>query len=425
MVGLLAGAKTLQDEGADLANVAAILRAGGERDSTARDFAEAVSRLQEAFGAGSWLAGLLTDLAPRAVCWTNRDLFAAEADRLPGRLITPWFEATATARGAAFLAEATMSLPLRLWSYAERVVAERSTDPALFLETAVREVARGLASADVLLWVYRNGGEARHLLASPPLLFRTLQRPVRGAYIKARKELHKLLMDDQDFQRLVMRNGEPEAVVGMVQTVRHTPMLDAGERQSLLVKIVRVFPEAKSLVEERRQPARKAVGRITSVRSFELRRRELEQIIQKEIPDSSRAIAHARSYGDLSENAEFKAAKERQALLTARRGDLEDDLHEVRPTDFGDVVVNETVVPGCTVTLHGADGRVEQFHVLGLWDSTPEKRHVSYDTPVGRALLGMKVGDTVSMPSGEVVRIEAVGSLTPEQLAWLRNADAV
>jgi transcription elongation GreA/GreB family factor len=424
MVGLLAGAGTLADEGADLGNVAAILRAGGERESTASDFAEAVSRLQEAFGAAPWLAGLLTDLGPRAVCWNSREIFAAEADRLPGRLVTPWFEATATARGAALLAEATMGLPLRLWSYAEPVVAERSGDPRLFMDTVVREVARGLASADVLLWIYRNGDEARHLLASPPLLFRTLQRPVRGAYIRARKELHKLLMDDQDFQRLVMRNGDPDAVLGLVQTVRHTPLLDAGERQSLLVKIVRVFPEAKSLVEERRQPGRKAVGKITSIRSFELRRRELEQIIQKEVPANARAIAHARGYGDLSENAEFKAAKERQAYLSARRGELEDDLHEVRATDFADVAVNSTVVPGCTVALRYADGRTEQYQVLGLWDSQPEKRHISYETPVARALLGAQVGDTVEMPSGEPAQLQAVDPLGAGLLAWLRDADA-
>jgi transcription elongation GreA/GreB family factor len=424
MVGLLAGADTLDDSAVDLANVAAILRAGSERESTARDFAETVSRLQEAFGNGPWLGSILTELAPRALCWNQREIFATEADRIPGRLVTPWFEATATAKGATFLAESTMGLPLRLWSYAERVVAERSGAPALFLDTVVREVARGTPSADVLLWIYRNGGEARQLLASPPLLFRILQRPVRGAYIKSRKELHKLLMDDQDFQRLVMRNGDPDAVLGLVQTVRHTPLLDAGERQSLLVKIVRVFPDAKGLVEERRAPARKAIGKITSVRSFELRRRELEQITQKEIPANARALAHARGYGDLRENAEFKAAKERQAYLSARRSELEDDLHEVRATDFGDVVAETTVVPGCTATLRYADERREQFHVLGLWDSLPEKRHLSYDTPVGRILLGAKIGDTLEMPSGESVQLEAISPLSAELLAWLRHADA-
>lgn len=423
LVGLLDTRGTLSDEGADLAGVGAILRTASEREALVGDCVQAIARLQHAFGGKPWLEALLAELGPRALCWTSRELFAAESDRLPGRLVTPWFEATAVARGPAFLAEAAMALPLRLWSYAEQVAAERSGDPRLFPETAVREVTRGSPSADVLVWLYRNGGDARQMLASPPLLFRTLQRPVRGAYIKARKELSKLLMEDRDFQRLIMRDGDPDAVLALVQAARHTPLLDAGERQSLLVKIVRVFPEARSLVEERRQPARKGVGKMTSRRSYALRHRELERIVQQEIPANARAIAHARGFGDLSENAEYKAAKERQAYLAARRAELENDLHEVRVADFAQTVVGDTVVPGCTVTLRYPDGRTDVFHILGLWDSAPEKGHLSYESPVGRALLGAAVGDSVEMPTGERAALESVTPLPPELLAWLQTAE--
>jgi transcription elongation GreA/GreB family factor len=425
MVGLLAADEALQDSRADVANVATILRAGAERPTAASDFVEAVSRLQDAFGTGSWLATVLTDLASRAVSWNDATVFIEQTDKLPGRLMTPWFEATATARGAAYLAQATMALPLRLWSHSEGVVAKHSGDPQMLLATVIQEIGRGAINAYVLLWVYRNGGDARRLLANPPLLFKTLQRPVRGSFIKARKDLHKLLMDDQNFQRLIMRDGDADAIMSLVRAARHAQLLDSGERQSLLVKIVRVFPEAKSLVEDRRQqPTRKAVGKITSVRSFERRRRELEQIINSEIPANSRAIAHARSYGDLRENAEFKSAKERQAYLSARRGELEDDLHEVRATDFRDVVVTSTVIPGCTVTLRYADEHTEQFHVLGLWDSIPERRLVSYDTPFGRALLTTQVGDTIELPAGDTVRLDAVIPLSPELLDWVRDREA-
>jgi transcription elongation GreA/GreB family factor len=425
MVGLLATDPQPRDAGADVANVAAILQAGAERSRAVGDFVEGVSRLQDAFGQGPWLAGVLTGLAPRAVCWNDPAVFIEQSDRLPGRLVTAWFEATAVAKGPAYLAQTTLVLPLRLWSSAENVVSGRSGDPRLLLDTVVQEIGRGVVNADVLLWVYRNGGEARGLLANPTLLFRTLQRPVRGSFIKARKDLHKLLMDDQDFQRLIMRQGEPDAILSLVRAARHAQLLDAGERQSLLVKIVRVFPGAKSLVEDRRQqPARKAVGKLTSVRSFEKRRRELEQIINSEIPANARAIAHARSYGDLRENAEFKAAKERQHYLAARRRELETDLHEVKATDFSEVVVTTTVIPGCTVTVRYPDEHTEQFHVLGLWDSVPEKRLLSYDTPLGRTLLGAQVGDTLDVPAGGTVRLEAVEALNSDLLAWVRDREA-
>lgn len=425
MVGLMSAVESLKSDTADTANVAAILRQGAERETAAGEFVEAVSMLQHAFGTGSWLAPVLTELAPRAVAWNNLRIFAEQTDRLAGRLVSPWFEATATAKGPAFLAQSCLELPLRLWAYAERVIAERSTDPQLLLSTVVREVGRGAVSADVLLWLYRSGAEeASQLLANPPLLFKTLQRPVRGAFIKARKDLHKLLMDDQDFQRLVMRGGGPEGVLSLVRCVKHAPLLDAGERQSLLVKIVRVFPEAKGLVEDRRQqPARKPVGKVTSIRSFQFRRRELEQIINERIPANARAIGHARSYGDLRENAEFKAAKEEQTYLRARRAELEGALHEIRATDFSDVSAPACVVPGCTVTLQYGDGRTETYHVLGLWDSIPEKRMVSYDTPMGRVLLGARAGDSVTLPSGDAVTLSSVTPIEDSLRAWLADHD--
>lgn len=420
MVGLIAAAKALEDTHADTANVAAILRAGAERESTANDFTEAVAMLGQAFSGRPWWSDVLQELAPRAVCWNHVNVFVEQTDRLAGRLVSPWLEATAAARGAAYLAQACMELPLRLWTYVERIVAERSGDPRLLLNTVVREVGRGTASADVLLWLYRAGGDESRLLANPPLLFKTLQRPVRGAFIKARKDLYKLLMDDQDFQRLVMRGGDPDGVTSLVRCVKHAPLLDAGERQSLLVKIVRVFPEAIALVEDRRtQPARKPVGRVTSIRSFQLRHRELEHIVNQRIPANARAIAHARSYGDLRENAEYKAAKDEQTFLRARRAELEAALHEVRATDFADASAPECVVPGSTATVRYGDGRTETFHVLGLWDSLPEKRMISYDTPVGRLLLGARVGDSLTMPGGDTVTLSALSPIDEAMRAWL------
>lgn len=422
MAGLIAATETLQDQGADTANVAAILRTDARRGTHVNDWVATLALLQQAFGSAPWFTAVLQELGPEAVCWNDPAIFVDQSDRLPGRLVSHWFEATATARGPAYLAQACMGLPLRLWTHAERIVGQRAgaENPTLFLDTAVHEITRGTPSADTLVWAYRQGGDTARLLANPPLLFKTLQRPVRGSFIKSRKDLHKLVMDDQAFQRLVMRDGDPEGVVSLVRCVRHSPLLDAGERQSLLVKIVRVFPEAIALVEDRRaQVTRKPIGKITSIRSFQRHRRELEDIVSRRIPANAQAIAHARSYGDLRENAEYKAAKDEQALLRARREELENALHEVRATDFADVTAPECVVPGCAVTLRYPDGRQETCQVLGLWDSIPERRMVSYDTPFGRALIGARSGDTITLPGGDSVTLTAVAPLDGTQRAWL------
>ena len=420
MVGLLAEIKTIPDRPENLQNALTILDAASRREDMAAAFVETLARLRQAAGAAEWLLELLRNLSQAAVIWHNPEIFVRETDKLSGRLVPFWFRATAEAMGNPYLADITLSLPLRLWSHVEKLFADTQTEDALLLETVCEAVRRQDVSADALLWLYRNGGPAARLLAHAPLLFKTLQKPVRGAFIKARKDLLKLLMDDQDFQRLIMRDGDPEAIASLVRSVRHMPLLDTGERQSLLVKIVRLFPDAIGLVEERRhQPARKAIGRLTSIRSYETRRLELERLVQVEVPANARAIAHARSYGDLRENAEYKAAKERQAYLTARRAELESDLHEVKATDFSDVTTTDVVVPGTTVQLRYDDGSTDVFHVLGLWDSVPERHIVSYETPVARILLGSRVNDRVEMPNGKEAVVESIAPLTEDLLAWV------
>jgi transcription elongation GreA/GreB family factor len=187
------------------------------------------------------------------------------------------------------------------------------------------------------------------------------------------------------------------------------------------VKIVRIFPEALELVEERQEVvAKKPLDRLTSYRSMKERHEELEEIVNKKIPENSAAIAHARSYGDLRENAEYKAAKDNQRYLMARRKELEHDLKEVLPTDFVEVVVSETVVPGCTVDLTHPSGKVQTFHVLGLWDSQPEQHIISYDTPLGRALVGQKLGNTIELPEGGTATVSGLRALTAELLQWVK-----
>ena len=143
-------------------------------------------------------------------------------------------------------------------------------------------------------------------------------------------------------------------------------------------------------------------------------------LIDVQIPENIKAIEHARSLGDLRENSEFKFAKERQGLLQNRRSELEASLAETRTTDFRDVEVGDVVVPGCTVELtYAGNGKKEQFHVLGRFDSIPEKNIISYESPLGEVLLGAKVGEEMKMPSGDDATLTAILPLGEEMLAWL------
>ena len=152
-------------------------------------------------------------------------------------------------------------------------------------------------------------------------------------------------------------------------------------------------PAVQSLVtgEQTRQEA----VLIVSWESLQRRNNEYRELVDKKIPANSKEIAIARSYGDLSENHEFKAAKEMQKQLMRQKAEMETQLVRARGTDFAnprtDIVSIGTVVQATDLD----SGLSEHFAILGAWDFDADKGIISYLTPVGQALLNRKVGDEV------------------------------
>jgi transcription elongation GreA/GreB family factor len=418
---LLSRQQVKEDRPAGFDNVQEILFGAADRTDQAPTFANAVARLVAAAHGQEWISELIVFVAEEAISWHDSDLFITICDGMSGRLLPHWYRATITARSPEFLAGMCPAMPLRIWNHAERLLAETQGTENLLLESVTRSVDSNNTSCDALLWLWRTGGEPAKMLANATLLFRTLAKVVRGSYLKANRDLRKLLQENEKFQRLIMKDGDMEAIASLVRCTKHLPLLDSGERQSLLVRIVRIFPEAMPLVEERRHaPARKELEKLTSARTFEQRRKELEEIINVKVPANSRAIAHAREYGDLRENAEYKAAKEEQTYLTARRAELERDLHEIKATLFDQVDIGDVVQPGCAVDITLANGETRTYYLLGLWDSVPERRILSYETPLGQALIGCTVGDEITMPAGGEATVSAVNELPDEIKEWVR-----
>ena len=105
----------------------------------------------------------------------------------------------------------------------------------------------------------------------------------------------------------------------------------------------------------------------------------------------------ARSYGDLRENFEFKAAKQMQAVLMRRKSELEQMLHRARGTDFSNADTFQVSI-GTIVTLRDVDSAQEEsYSILGAWDGDPERHIISYQTAIGQALLGKKRGERVTL----------------------------
>jgi transcription elongation factor GreA len=134
---------------------------------------------------------------------------------------------------------------------------------------------------------------------------------------------------------------------------------------------------------------------LVSWESLERRRAEYGELVQKKIPANSKEIAIARSYGDLSENHEFKAAKEMQKILMRRKEELETQLARARGTDFSNAKTDAVNIGTIVQATNLETNQSESFTILGAWDSDPDKGIISYLSPVGAALLNHKAGDEV------------------------------
>ncbi|MBK6706147.1 MAG: transcription elongation factor GreA [Sphingomonadales bacterium] len=124
--------------------------------------------------------------------------------------------------------------------------------------------------------------------------------------------------------------------------------------------------------------------------------------LREERPTIIDAIEEARSHGDLSENAEYHAAKERQGQVEASISDIEDKISRAQIID-PTTLSGDKVVFGATVTLLDEDDKPVRYQVVGEAEADAKVGRISYNSPLGRALIGRQVEEEVevTVPSGD------------------------
>jgi transcription elongation factor GreA len=126
-------------------------------------------------------------------------------------------------------------------------------------------------------------------------------------------------------------------------------------------------------------------------------RGELRHILTVERPKNIKAIEEARSHGDLNENAEYHAAKERQSLLNAKINELETAINTSEVIEI-DELRGERIVFGTKVELENlASGQKVIYQLVGPYESEPESGKISVTSPLGKALIGKEEGDAVKI----------------------------
>jgi len=131
---------------------------------------------------------------------------------------------------------------------------------------------------------------------------------------------------------------------------------------------------------------------------------ELSVLIKKDREDVKQAIAEARELGDLKENAEYSAAKERQSIIEGRILDLQSKIARARIVDVS-TIRSTKVVFGATVTIYDNQKNISvTYQLVGEDEAMTDANKISYNSPLGRSLIGKEEGDeiVVKAPKGDL-----------------------
>jgi transcription elongation factor GreA len=131
-------------------------------------------------------------------------------------------------------------------------------------------------------------------------------------------------------------------------------------------------------------------------------KKEYEKLSKAKRPEVLGRVSQARNQGDLSENAEYVAAREELSFIDGRLDELEELLKQavlIRDSK----VSNGTIKLGSKVTLH-IKGKEETFMLVGEWEADPKERKISHESPLGKALIGRRVGEKIEVdaPAGKI-----------------------
>jgi len=294
-----------------------------------------------------------------------------------------------------------------------RVFSEQGLQAELFafLQRGIREHS---VTSEALVWLCRERAGEWHELITPDLLGAILSALERDQHNETSRgsKLRDLLLDDRELIPDMFTGAEPGVARDAMRRLMLTPVFDELTKRSLLARIIKLYPELESVITgEQKEEKRDAL--VVSWSSLDKRKAEYEELVNKKIPENSKEIGVARSYGDLRENFEFKAAKEMQAVLMRRKSELETALHNARGTAFESPDTSQVSI-GTIVTLRDSDsGKEETYTVLGAWDGDPDRGIISYQTAIGQALLGHKIGEIVTLSDDKETRRFAIISIEP------------
>ncbi|MDR0375995.1 MAG: transcription elongation factor GreA [Treponema sp.] len=260
---------------------------------------------------------------------------------------------------------------------------------------------------DAVVWLFKNGGDApwfkkanisfEKQLITLIRIFDVTYREIENhrdttENRKTNKQVHTILFKEGVLRSFV-DEADFDAVTRLYAFLNDVKNLDPADKLALRSHIIDKRPDFKFL-DSQKKTAAVARGLFVTAAKYMEKQKQLEHIQTVEVPANSKEIEYALSLGDLRENAEYKAAKEKQEILNSTAAKLKEEID--RAQIFDPKSVNTKRVSfGDKVTLHNNNtNEEEEFIILGPWESDPANKIISYLSPFGSSLLNKSVEDT-------------------------------
>ena len=271
------------------------------------------------------------------------------------------------------------------------------------------------ATSELLLWLAKERSDAYADILGPEVFRAMLTAMERDQFNEKRSNrLRDYIMDDQGLLVELIGAADLDVIKDLTRALQLSPVFDDMDKRSLLARIVKSYPAIQSLItgDQSRQDTTFAV----SWDSLARRKDEYADLVQKKIPANSKEIAIARSYGDLRENHEYKAAKEMQKILMRQKSELEAQIVRARGMDFSNAKTDVVSIGTRVNLIDVGTQQTSHYTILGAWDSDPDKHIISYLAPVAQKLLNHKPGDEVELEGESGARKFRIDSIEQAQI---------
>ena len=244
------------------------------------------------------------------------------------------------------------------------------------------------------VWLCERYGEEERPDISAPALFHALLDALRqDEFAPIRARVKAFFEPGALAVALARRSASEEEARELLGALSRAGGLEEHRRATVREALLMKFPALRA-------PAANLL--YATPESIDARRGELAHLKQVELPANAEAMRAAKEHGDLTENFEYHAARQKHEYLSARIAKLADELSRSRALDPSRIDSSEVRV-GTRVVLRDAEsGRERIATILGPWDSQPEQGIYSYESEFATALLGKKPGESVTLPGGEV-----------------------